>query len=52
MNLGKPLRIVTIPVRVPVQRPTPKPTAAPEPMIPLPADWPTRRPAQLPNVPA
>ena len=50
MNLGKPVKVVVIPDREPVRRPVQTPRReAPEPLIPLPADWPRRKPALVPQ---
>jgi len=50
MNLGKPLKVVVVPERVPAQQPIKAPPQTrPDPLIPLPADWPIRQPAHQPQ---
>ena len=44
MDLGKPLKTVTVPRETPVRPPIEKPTRREDgDLIPLPADWPKRR---------
>ena len=44
MDLGKPLKIVTVPREMPAHRPIEKPKGRDdEELIPLPAEWPRRR---------
>ena len=50
MNLGKPLKVVVIPERKPAQQPVQvPPQKRPDPLIPLPADWPIRHPVHQPQ---
>jgi hypothetical protein len=50
MNLGKPIKVVNIPEHAPVRRPvTAPPPAQPDPLIPLPAEWPMYEPPQRPQ---
>jgi hypothetical protein len=50
MDLGKPLKTVTVPNEVPVRRPVEQPDrAGEEELIPLPENWPTRIPVKAPQ---
>jgi hypothetical protein len=48
MNLGKPVKVVVVPDPVPARQPAQAPPQTrPEPLIPLPADWPMREPVPV-----
>lgn len=50
MDLGKPVKVVTIPERVPARQPVEQPQRNTETeRIPLPADWPVRSPIGVPE---
>jgi hypothetical protein len=50
MNLGKPVKVVVVPDPVPARQPfQAPPQTRPEPLIPLPADWPIRKTVRQPT---
>jgi len=50
MNLGKPVKVVVVPDPVPARQPfQAPPQTRPEPLIPLPADWPIRETVRQPT---
>jgi hypothetical protein len=51
MDLGKPLKVVNVPLEQPARQPIELPaTREDEGLIPLPADWPKRRsPVRVPE---
>jgi hypothetical protein len=50
MDLGKPIKVVEIPEQTPASKPFERTDSDErEDLIPLPAEWPTRKPARVPQ---